>query len=161
MSGWRLGAVAIPRTPEGDWLAIPVGEEDRGKEEKVWGSGLGFESFEGMLAFLGGGVRASDVNPALGVCISGLSREIREESGLEGGQLTELPGTFAVEQRGARLCKFVVATFILDVNGSQLGKLLDMGAVEVRDPDGLRPRDRWIFNSLALSVMRQFVEAYE
>lgn len=161
MSGWRLGAVAVPRTPEGRWLALPVGEEDGGKEERIWNSGSAFESFMGMLAFIGGGVRATDVDGALGVCVPGLLREMHEECGLKRGVLTELPGSYAVEQRGNRNAKFVVASFMLDLTKDMVADLIKRGATEVSDSRVLRPRDRWIFETFAMpaATIRVLVES--
>lgn len=162
-SEWRLGVVVVPVSRDGRRWAIPTDAiEDWPKSERIWGNGENYVSLQDQWQFLGGGVKRTDMNDpeynewwwrGWDMYSATIFREILEEAKLprySSDQVTELPGTFAVEQigRASGDAKFVVATFQMILAKAHLDTLIERGAVPVDSGTNLRERDKWIVEQI-------------
>jgi hypothetical protein len=144
---WGVGGVAV--TEAGSILVFPPNPENTGKLEKVVGTDGSMEDIGPMSEGLGGAVDEGDWVGLNDVLKYALMREALEERklNLSINQIQLLPEGMEVEQkRESKNVNFLVACFVIRLNGDQEYQLRQNGALDLQLGRDLRPRDKGVIN---------------
>lgn len=142
----ELGVVIIPMDGDRQVVMLP----GSGENEHKWESSLERRELRLVAGceFPGGVVEERDG----GSCKVAAAREFREEAGLEvdPSRMRRLPGEFRIVQRrdGDEMVGFSVVCFLLRLGTSEVGDLINRGALVVGDGENglkMRPRDEDLF----------------